>query len=392
MPIIIKEYEWNQTKNNITINVPLRGVHQSKVDIFYSQRYIKANYEQFFFEVLLLHAVDVSKSNCILTDKDMVFELVKTDSEIWTSLEPNISKKEKLELKLECIRREYEVIEAKEKDKESRKAELKRLAVSEQMKIDTQIRENIERIKKEEKDIALGDLENWQNNLSLTDKKILKKKKRKFDKYLAKNSSDFAISDIHLHNSDFKIPSPRLTQELEIEFTPRHFPTPMRESKTEEENEWLKKQAEARRSVGFISEDLRPEEKSPQFLLKKGDEFMRNQNFLGAISAYTFGIHLSNQFVDLYIARSRAHYAQGNYQKTAVDCSTALELMVPKLEANLKERADCIGRRGMALCKLNMLSKGINEIEASLELVPNEEYKQFLLEAEKEWMNNSDSD
>lgn len=81
----------------------------------------------------------------------------------------------------------------------------------------------------------------------------------------------------------------------------------------------------------------------------------------------------------------------GNYNKTALDCSTALDLLVPKVDANLKERAECIGRRGMALCKLKMLSKGIDEIEASLKLVENEEYKNFLLEAEKEWMNsNSD--
>lgn len=111
------------------------------------------------------------------------------------------------------------------------------------------------------------------------------------------------------------IPRPRGTVTVEVEFTPREFPTPCRESRMEEENEWLKKQAEARRSAGFVSEDLRPEEKNPQYLLEKGNEFLKRGNYLGAISAYSFGIKLSEKYADLYTARARAQFAIGKYDQ-----------------------------------------------------------------------------
>lgn len=50
------------------------------------------------------------------------------------------------------------------------------------------------------------------------------------------------------------------------------------------------------------------------------------------------------------------------------DCTKALELMQPAVEANLTDRSFCICRRGIALCKLGMPEKGTEEIEAALRL------------------------
>ncbi|XP_076172457.1 dynein axonemal assembly factor 4 [Ptiloglossa arizonensis] len=169
------------------------------------------------------------------------------------------------------------------------------------------------------------------------------------------------------------VPLPRKNCTINVTFSERKFPTPARESSHLEEQEWLKKQAEARRKVGFDTEDLRPEERDPQWLKDKGDEFFKVGNYLAAISAYTYGIKISNQMASLYVNRSAAQYALGNYCRCMEDCSKALELMVPKCEGNRESRARCHARRGAALCKLSSPQHGIPELEAALKLMPNNE-------------------
>ncbi|XP_043471827.1 dynein axonemal assembly factor 4-like [Leptopilina heterotoma] len=180
------------------------------------------------------------------------------------------------------------------------------------------------------------------------------------------------------------IPLPRKCGTIKVSFTERAFPTPARESSHLEEQEWLEKQAKARRQTGFVSEDLRPEEQNPQWLKDKGDEFFKAKNYLGAISAYSHGIKLSEKMSSLYVNRSAAHYALGNFHKCAEDCSTGLELMIPKCEGNRESRARCHARRGAALCKLSVPQHGIPELEAALKLAPdNESIKLDLVAAKK---------
>ncbi|XP_034947682.1 dynein assembly factor 4, axonemal-like [Chelonus insularis] len=185
-------------------------------------------------------------------------------------------------------------------------------------------------------------------------------------------------------NSDVSIPTPRQCGRISITFSERAFPTPARESYHLEEQEWLEKQAEARRKYGFVSEDLRFEEQDPLWLKDKGDEFFKVGNYLAAINAYTRGIKLSEKMSSLYANRSAAQYALGNYRRCAEDCSAALELMVPKCESNRESRARCHARLGAALCKLSAPQHGIIELEAALKLVPdNETVKRDLAEAKR---------
>ncbi|KAK2583693.1 hypothetical protein KPH14_009619 [Odynerus spinipes] len=186
------------------------------------------------------------------------------------------------------------------------------------------------------------------------------------------------------------IPLPRKSGTINITFSERSFPTPARESHQLEEQEWLEKQAEARRQTGFVAEDLRPEERDPQWLKDKGDEFFKAGNHLGAISAYSHGIKLSDKMASLYVNRSAAQYALGNYYRCVEDCSKALQLMEPKCEANRESRARCHARQGAALCKLSAPQHGIPELEAALKLAPdNESIKRDLFVA-KQYYNIKD--
>ena len=41
MPIVIKDYKWEQSDTEIFITVPLKAVKTNKVDVFTSETYVK---------------------------------------------------------------------------------------------------------------------------------------------------------------------------------------------------------------------------------------------------------------------------------------------------------------------------------------------------------------
>jgi dyslexia susceptibility 1 candidate gene 1 protein len=168
-------------------------------------------------------------------------------------------------------------------------------------------------------------------------------------------------------------PAPPVRQSgaIEIQFSKRNFSTPKRESQDPAEQEWLQKQAEARKLIGFVADDLRPEERDPMYLKEKGDEFFRKQNYLAAISAYTTGIQIADKCYELYLNRSAAQFAQGNYQRCAEDCSVALELLKPAVPSNLKARVQAFARRGAALSNLGFIKQAYNEFVAAVKLDPS---------------------
>lgn len=308
MPTIIKEFNWKQTNTHITIEIALKGVTESKMNIFISSRYVKVSHDNIFFETILLHLIDEVNSKCIISSDNVILELKKLKSIFWETLEPILSKQERNNLKQQLLEESYKKIQQHNEDQLCQKAELKRTAVRKQMETDTCVRDRIEDIKEQAKKVALGNTKEW----------ILEAKKKSVQIHcnVAKNTYDNhkvnkCNSDTVKHEKEAFSLLPRQMKTLQVDFTLREFTTPSRESNFEEEKEWLTKQAAARRSCGFISEDIRPEERSPQFLEAKGDEFLRNQNYLAAISAYSYGLQLSNKYVNFYISRSEAHFALG---------------------------------------------------------------------------------
>ncbi|KDR14473.1 hypothetical protein L798_11644 [Zootermopsis nevadensis] len=380
MPVLVKDYIWRQTENMVVIRVPLNGVHCSKVDIFSSDNYIKAHFHPFLFEVFLFSSVKEPRSKCTVGDGKIVFELQKTECDYWENLEANLSKEEQREMRKKILERSQENARAEQERKCVKRAELDRLAVRHQIVIDANQRKRIDEIKGKVKEIAMRELEEWKSSNQTKETKgkyssvkqdvPTERKSAIYKKNFPTNKSSPAVEP----DENVKpVPLPRQNGTVKVHFTARAFPTPQRESQAPEEEEWLKKQAEARRRVGFVVEDLSPDELDPVWLKEKGDNFFKLGNYLGAVSAYSHAISIGSKMPALYMNRAAAHMALGNLHKTVDDCSTALELLTPCVEMNSLSRARCHARRGTALCRLGMMQQGMGELKAAVALQPNDD-------------------
>lgn len=99
------------------------------------------------------------------------------------------------------------------------------------------MRKQIEENRQAEKEKALGNLDEWKSRVEKSQKPQAKP---------IKSPCTGAVKN----KPKPVTPKPRDTRSLQILFTAREFPTPLRESRQPEELEFLAKQAEARRTSG----------------------------------------------------------------------------------------------------------------------------------------------
>uniref|UniRef100_A0A8C2N573 Dynein axonemal assembly factor 4 n=1 Tax=Cricetulus griseus TaxID=10029 RepID=A0A8C2N573_CRIGR len=169
------------------------------------------------------------------------------------------------------------------------------------------------------------------------------------------------------------IPAPRSAGSIQISFTPRVFPTALRESQVAEEEEWLHKQAEARRAMSTdLPEfcDLKEEEKNPDWLKEKGNKLFATENYLAAVDAYNLAIRLNSKIPLLYLNRAACHLKLKNLHKAIEDSSKALELLTPPVSGNANARMKAHVRRGTAFCQLELYVEGLQDYEAALKIDP----------------------
>ena len=103
-------------------------------------------------------------------------------------------------------------------------------------------------------------------------------------------------------------------------------------------------------------ENLRPEEKNPEWLLSKGDTFLRQENFQAAVNAYSHGIRLGgkNPLPNLFNNRAACHLRLRNLHKALEDASRALDLLTPPVPQNAADRKLALTRRGAAYCSTSV--------------------------------------
>ncbi|NXD81725.1 DAAF4 factor, partial [Halcyon senegalensis] len=399
MPVWLREHSWRQTGSAVYLSVPLRGVRVTPANIFCTDQYLKVSIPPFLFEAFLYAPIDDTNSTAKIGNGIIFFTLYKKEVAMWDSLTLENANKEKLQyLRQNAVLKAHEKAKVETEAKKVTKQEHRKYALDATMKLEEAERKRIEDLKEKERQKVTKELELWkkqqkdaeeQNRVQkegelCQEVEQLEKKKEKIIKTRIPNegTSKTRLQPTKGHGSysmfsenlkEEQLPAPRSAATIKINFTPRVFPTPLRESRVAEEQEWLCKQAEARRTVSADMselEDLKEEEKNPDWLKDKGNKMFAMGNYLAAVNAYNLALRLNNKLPLLYLNRAACHLKLRNFHKAIEDSSKALELLIPPVPDNESARVKAYVRRGTAFCQLELYTEGVQDYEAALRIDP----------------------
>ena len=118
---------------------------------------------------------------------------------------------------------------------------------------------------------------------------------------------------------------------LSVTFTPRVFPSPLRESRAQEEDNWLARnysKIKENHDAGRGSGNLSFVERSPAWLKSKAEDFVRLGDWDSACSAYASACAASPADAALHLNKAACHLHRLRGEQCAEDCGTALELLL----------------------------------------------------------------
>jgi dyslexia susceptibility 1 candidate gene 1 protein len=223
--------------------------------------------------------------------------------------------------------------------------------------------------------------------------------------------SDFVSSDSKVSNDQSVdedniryIPPPRsVTNGSEnggsnafgITFTPRIFPTPMRESKASEEEDWIAKNRKHLKHHGVFGNKITKgngvdiTEEDPAWLKAKADDFFRSGDYLSAVNAYSAVVDMDDPvyYIPCLSNRSTCYLKLNNLNECKDDCVLAIsrllatdtngvnimfeDLPVDKMSIAIK----LLMRRGICNCQLGQFHDSIEDYSQALKLVTLYKYK-----------------
>ncbi|XP_054858974.1 dynein axonemal assembly factor 4 [Eublepharis macularius] len=393
MPVWLREYSWRQTPSLVYLAVPGQGGRRllGRPDIFCAERYLKVSAPPFLFEAFLWAPVDEARSTARLQDGAAFFTLRKKEAALWESLLAEEVDKEKMQrIREDAVLKAHQRAKEETEAKAVRKRERSKCALEATMKLEEAERKRIEELKEAERMKATEEIEKWKKE-NEKQKKLQGKGRfhpmgeqheksemrssgrgasRAASRRLGVGSSGNMFSE---KLQEELAPAPRRAGSIQLSFTPRVFPTALRESRVSEEEEWLQRQAEARRAINADLaelEDLSEEEKNPDWLKEKGNKMFATGNFLAAVGAYNLAIRINNKLPTLYLNRAACHLRLRNLHKAIEDSSKALDLLTPPVPDNAQARVKAHVRRGTAFCELELYTEGLQDYIAALKIEP----------------------
>ncbi|KAK0155994.1 Dynein assembly factor 4, axonemal [Merluccius polli] len=392
MPLIVKDYSWTQTESTVYLHVPLKGAKAEHVDILSTDEYLKVHFPPFLLEVFLLEAVDEARSSAKLGNGVALITLPKRIHRPWDNLVLSINDKQTMKaIRERALQAHMENTAVGRREKAVKKQQEKKYSLETMMKVlEQEERELIQKMKDEEREKATAEMEGW---------KIRHKVQTAVEEPPLKLTNGDTVKTIHQatrgcsvkpgpttssragsRKEQVDLPAPRSSGKIQIKFTPRAFPTALRESRVPEEEEWLRKQAEARRAgnteLAVELKDLNNEERNPDWLKEKGDKYFATGNYHCAVNAYNLAIRLNRKIPAFYSNRAACHLKLRNLHKAVEDTSHALDLLTPPVADNASARARAHVRRGTAFCELELYTEGLQDYLAALKIDPQNEVLQ----------------
>ncbi|XP_028324793.1 dynein axonemal assembly factor 4 isoform X2 [Gouania willdenowi] len=386
MPLQVSEFSWSQTDCSVHISVPLKGHKAQRVDVVCTDLYLKVHFPPYLLEVFFFEPIDEDRTSVRFRDGSALFTLPKRNNTEWQQLMISTDDKERRkEIRQQALQKHQEKLSSESKHKAERQQADRKYALQSAMKLEEEERENIKRIKDEERQRTSDELKVWKQK---------NQEKTKMQTRSGSGSRDKekpAGSHGRNPNPGGKLPPVRVSKNIMVSFTPRVFPTACRESMMEQEQEWLHRQAEARRPATMdlhALEDLPENHRNPVWLKDKGDGCFLSEDFLGAVNAYSFALSLNNKLPEVFSNRAAAHLKLRNLHKAISDASQALSLLTPPVPANAASRVRASIRRGTAFCELQLYAEGLQDYEAALKIQPDNKDLQEDVEKIRNITNN----
>ncbi|KAJ3185845.1 Dynein assembly factor 4, axonemal [Gaertneriomyces sp. JEL0708] len=430
MPIIIKDFTWDQTLSHVYVTVPLKGANPKKTDVYVNDVYLKVNFPPYFFELDLYAEVDSEHALATVGGGCATFELPKQSSMKWPSITPT-------ELTPETTKTRRSQAEQAFHAREEQKAETKRIEkrqeeqylIQKQIEVERRARENVEALKAQEKRVAEEEMRVWAE-------KVKQQRRGGGGAAIRRGSADETIEgsriteifsddegeddgdvsatatnagdslDVEEDDDESGIdmdairakvqaqlqanvrtlPPPRESGDISITFTSRGL-IPTKTARESEDVKWRSRikaaQDDYQRKTRNPDDERGIEESSPLFLKDKGNGFYKAGNFEAAVNAYTAALDLDPSNVTCLSNRAACHLHLKAHQACIDDCVGALSVLAKEeaylrdqliedggVEQRRKSRVKLLVRMGTAKAAMGDRGSALKQYQEALKLDP----------------------
>ena len=197
---------------------------------------------------------------------------------------------------------------------------------------------------------------------------------------------DEGVVEDDANDADIKyVPPPRSAgynsdTRIEINYTPRIFPTPMRESKAGEEEDWVAKNRQHLKKNAVLNKNVPKgkgvdvSESDPNWLKGKGDDFFRTGDFKSAINAYSAALDADDQMTACYSNRSACYMKLAMHDECVHDCKTAINQI--RCDPALVDRYGAVG--AMTNDEVDMVQLAAQQGSSEVSPVSNQLHKLYV--------------